>query len=219
MLVIYVGLLAVTHIVLFPGSTWQGLAWPIASAVGGAALATLLSLVIGFGKRSLPRELGTSIDRARQLLPTRPGKADLSMQPRGGERLIELTTLDELAHVFAKCASYARTRLTLFRQGIGRSAWDQLQPLQHDFELSVSDFMQGATQQAEKAESPEFGELWRKKFERARELKKFVDDAMNGLAARIGHYQSLTALIVALTSLVVSMLGVVLRLLPAGKTP
>ena len=215
-LAIYTILIFVLRSILFDELSWESLGWVSISAGAGSFVGAMVALVLGFSQRSLPKELEVSISHARKLLPP-AASANLSETSEGEDAPVILRQLNEVAHALIMGASETRTQLSFFQQGIGSAAWDRLQPIQRDFQFWVSKFIQHATRQATEAESSAYIDLWKSRSEHARELMQFVSDAMTALAARIGHYQSLTSLIVATAALVIAMMGVIIQLiLPLG---
>jgi len=215
-LLIYAILLVGSHFAPVFTLTWVQLAWIVGSAAAGVLLGASVSLVIGFGRLGLPRELETTITEVQMLLPT---AATASKGLGADGALKELARLDKAAHSLIGGASLVRTRLSFFRQGMGSAAWERLQMIQSELEVRVANFTQFAGQQIAEANTLELVQLWKTKSEYSRQAMQLVNDAINGLAARMTHYRSLTALIIAATALAVSMLGVVLRLAPPPATP
>ena len=100
----------------FPSAfKWEQLPWIIGSAIAGVLLGGLVSLVIGFGRLNLPREVAATIRETRSQLPTTAGPCASPV-----ERLEELANLTNAADTLVRGALHVRARLTLFRQGSNR---------------------------------------------------------------------------------------------------
>lgn len=208
---IYVCLFALSTWLVRPTVSWRIAIWLLASLLGAVCLGGCLAVVTGYS-RKLPAELRNIMHKAKTVLD----EARATPVERG--EMVEC--LSRLAHALMHAAAGVRVRLSVFSQGLGAGAWDQLQEIQVDFESRASDFMRSATKQMQEAESAAGADLWRRRQEEVHQLTRLVNDAFAALSSRIAYYQQETSVGVATAALVVAMIAAILQALsvPAGPS-
>jgi len=200
LLLICLGLALMTRAVFQPHPGLQDVLVLCASVLLGALLGFFLAILFGMSQLSLPTGVLDCVTRASGLLNR--GKNNLASDD-------ELLMLGEVAQALLTGASESRCSMTMFSQGIGYSAWRELQSVQVNFETAVARFIQRTTNKMQAAESPRFEEHWQRMAEYASQLARSVADGMTGLSARVVYYQQATSLLVTTAALVVAVLALV----------
>lgn len=152
-----------------------------------------ISLLTGFVRSSVPRNILADIERAEELLKEAERVGYHEYLP--ARKSLEL--LAKSAHSLALSTGELRGHLCFFSQGMGSSGWNRLEQARTLFEKIGSDLAFCSMRRASEVESAEMATLWRSMADEERYYAELLNSTLVTLASRISFYNLLTALVVS----------------------